>query len=98
MKVVLAISILASVICVCLSAGSDDKFKEFQRSRNRKYKNEAEERQRFQNFEKNSEIVEQHNEKFRKGQVTYKLALNSLSDLTHAEVVSKYTGYVPPEL
>jgi Cathepsin propeptide inhibitor domain (I29) len=96
MKVLLVLTILVSLICVGFT-DSNARFEEFKRSYGRKYKSAAETRKRFEIFDKKAELVEKHNRKFSAGQVTYKLGLNGLSDLTHAEVVQNYTGYVPPE-
>ncbi|OQR76371.1 cathepsin L-like [Tropilaelaps mercedesae] len=52
----------------------------------------SEESTRLNNFLQSTLEIEQHNTRFHRGEVGYELGHNSLSDLTHEEVKTKFLG------
>lgn len=57
------------------------------------YQNETEENYRMAVFLENKNKIDEHNEQFEKGLVTYKMGLNKYSDLTADEFRSRMNGY-----
>ncbi|RZC40651.1 Inhibitor I29 domain containing protein, partial [Asbolus verrucosus] len=52
------------------------------------YKSPTEEAIRYRNFEKNLKKINAHNELYRKGLVSYTLAVNQFADLATEEIAS----------
>lgn len=63
-------------------------YKKFQLTHNKQYKSTNEELQRFAIFSENIEKIEEHNIKFRNGEVTYSKAINKFGDLTSEEFLA----------
>lgn len=49
------------------------------------YKNHTEEAHRMEVFKENVNIIEKHNQRYEKGEILFKMAINRFSDLTHDE-------------
>jgi hypothetical protein len=64
----------------------------FKNKNMKKYANYFEERKRFLLWEKNSQLIEAHNLRQKKGLETFKMELNFLSDLSYEEINSRFTG------
>ena len=54
---------------------------EWKAKHNKQYETPAEEARRFALFQENKRRVDEHNEKFAKGEVAYSMGLNAFSDL-----------------
>lgn len=92
----LAILLFGIVFIAVVMANQDqDAWSSFKQEHNKHYKNAAEEQKRKQIFEDNLKEVNEHNEQFKAGKVTYQKGLNEYSDLTNKEFQSRMTGYIP---
>lgn len=69
----------------------------FQQKYTKVYKSLREEKLRLAIFESNLEIVNEHNEKYEKGEVSYAIGINQFSDLTDEEF-QRYLSYRKPEI
>lgn len=69
---------------------SNDFFFQFKHAK--RYKNFFEDARRRNIYVENSKKVREHNQRFDRGEVTYRLALNKYSDLTNEEFISLLTG------
>ena len=58
----------------------------------KKYSSEFEEAKRYSIWHTNSKNIEEHNDKFLKGQATFKMAPNQFTDLTYEEALQKFAG------
>nr|Q86GF7.1 RecName: Full=Crustapain; AltName: Full=NsCys; Flags: Precursor [Pandalus borealis]BAC65417.1 crustapain [Pandalus borealis] len=58
----------------------------------KKYANSEEESHRMSVFMDKLKFIQEHNERYDKGEVTYWLKINNFSDLTHEEVLATKTG------
>ncbi|XP_068210622.1 digestive cysteine proteinase 2-like [Palaemon carinicauda] len=85
MKFVLFLSVLA------LAAASQH-WEDFKSTHRRSYSHAKEELYRKVLFESNLKYVEEHNERFRKGEVTFDVAINRFADMTTEEFVAQMTG------
>ncbi|XP_047531379.1 cathepsin L-like [Vanessa atalanta] len=57
------------------------------------YENEAEERFRMKIYAQNKLIMEEHNRRFKSGQVTYRVGVNKYADMLHHEFVHTMHGF-----
>lgn len=60
-------------------------FEEFQVMHNKVYKDQIELRARQRIFEENKNIIDEHNERYAKGLVTFQMGINKFTDLTSSE-------------
>ncbi|KAL1131617.1 hypothetical protein AAG570_011231 [Ranatra chinensis] len=60
------------------------------------YSNEDEEKERFDIFKENKKKIDEHNEKYEKGEVTWKMGLNAFSDLKPEEFKGMMGGVKKP--
>lgn len=49
------------------------------------YENSTEEDFRQSVFEENQKLIEKHNDRYKNGEVSFKMAINQFGDLTHEE-------------
>lgn len=59
----------------------------------KQYKSDTEERFRMKIFMENKNKIAQHNQRYQKGEVSYKLGLNKYGDLLHHEFVAHMNGF-----
>lgn len=57
------------------------------------YKNDMEEKFRMKIFLENKNKIAQHNQRYHKGEVSFKLGLNKYADLLHHEFVAHMNGF-----
>lgn len=57
------------------------------------YHNEQEEQVRLQIYLEKKQFVEEHNQRFQKGEVSFKLGINQFSDMLAHEVTQKMNGF-----
>lgn len=91
MKIVLLI-----IGCFALAAADsslDEQWKSFKIQHRKKYSSLNEENARLSIFKDNLKEIEEHNEKYAKGEVAYSLKINKFGDLSPEEFSSKLTGY-----
>ncbi|CAH1101128.1 unnamed protein product [Psylliodes chrysocephalus] len=74
-----------------------DKWKNFKVAHNKNYANQEEEDHRFGIFQENLKKIEEHNERFNKGDETYTLGVNKFADLT-TEEMKNFKGFAPKHL
>lgn len=95
MKVLLFL--LAAVIVVSHAASDDDlvlkEWRTFKMKYKKHYNNKAEQDSRMEIFVKNKQMIAEHNAKYEKGLVSYKLELNEYGDMPHREFVSTLNGF-----
>jgi len=65
----------------------------FKLEHSKSYKSDAEEKFRMKVFIDNKNKIAQHNQRYHKGEVSYKLGLNKYADLFHHEFVSHMNGF-----
>lgn len=58
------------------------------------YKDADDEKYRRDLYEKNVKVIEEHNQKFKSGEVTWKMGENAFTDMTADEVLKLHTGLV----
>lgn len=75
------LTLLALVGCSVASKS----FSKYQFDFGKKYKSGLEWAERRAIFEANLNAINEHNEKFHKGEVSYKMGVNQFTDLTQAE-------------
>ncbi|XP_067004458.2 cathepsin L [Anabrus simplex] len=88
------------VICTILGVSQALSFSELVRQEwntyklehGKRYSNPREEQLRMEIFMENKMKIAKHNEKFEKGEVSYKMGLNQYGDMTHKEFVSMMTS------
>ncbi|XP_050296021.1 cathepsin L isoform X2 [Anthonomus grandis grandis] len=89
--------VLFAVILGCQAVSFFDLVREqwnaFKVQHNKSYESETEERFRMKIFMDNAHKVAKHNQRFEKGEVTFKLGLNKYADLLHHEFVSLLNGF-----
>ena len=56
------------------------------------YRSWDENQKRFENFVNNYKLIKQHNERFEKGFVSYKMAVNAFSDMSIKEMEVSHMG------
>ncbi|XP_037812433.1 crustapain-like [Lucilia sericata] len=64
---------------------TDEEWEEYKKKNNKVYGDEGEERRRRAIVAQRKKIVEEHNLKYKKGEVEYQGRLNSMSDYTDEE-------------
>lgn len=64
-----------------------------QKNYSRLYKSSQEDKLRFQIFETNLELINKHNIRYEKGEVSYIMGINQFADLTDEEFTGTYLGY-----
>uniref|UniRef100_A0A6I8Q0H0 Cathepsin K n=1 Tax=Xenopus tropicalis TaxID=8364 RepID=A0A6I8Q0H0_XENTR len=84
-------------IGLCQESNLDSKWELWKKTYHRQYNGQLDEIRRRQIWEKNLNLISQHNKEFSQGLHTYDLAMNHLGDMTSEEVVQKMMGLkVPP--
>ncbi|KAL3284569.1 hypothetical protein HHI36_018726 [Cryptolaemus montrouzieri] len=85
------------IVALCEAApieNLDSKWEDFKKTQQRSYESPEEETRRKEIFRKNLEGIEEHNQKFARGEVTYQQGVNQFTDLTKEEF-SKRLGFKP---
>lgn len=84
-----AVLLLANAILALAAAvtnlNTTEQFNVFKLNHNKVYGNSAEEVKRFAIFSENLKIIDSHNQRFLKNEVTYTMAVNQFADLTFEE-------------
>ncbi|XP_047531377.1 cathepsin L-like [Vanessa atalanta] len=65
----------------------EEEWNAFKREHNKLYENETEEKFRMKIFAENKLVIAEHNQRFERGQVTYRLGTNKYADMLHHEFV-----------
>lgn len=74
---------------------TDDQHKEWESYKTKfekSYEGQDEEQQRKATYFENVKTMEEHNQKFEKGEVTWSMGINQFSDLTKEEFKNRHTG------
>lgn len=69
-----------------------------QKNYSKSYKSLHEDNLRFEIFKSNLELINAHQIKYDKGEVSYTLGINQFADLTDEEFIKTYLGYQKPEI
>ncbi|KAJ8921570.1 hypothetical protein NQ315_010475 [Exocentrus adspersus] len=77
--------VLASVILAINAANDVELWQEFKQKFGRDYRNLREEKVRFSTFQSNLRTIEEHNEKYNNGEVSYYMGVNQFTDLSPEE-------------
>ncbi|KAL1494750.1 hypothetical protein ABEB36_010298 [Hypothenemus hampei] len=64
---------------------TEEEWQQFKSLHNKLYQSSEEEAYRFGIFKNNLEKIREHNEKYERGETTYKMGINQFSDLTFEE-------------
>lgn len=96
-KLILAlfVSVLVSLALADEDHARNDKWQAFKKRHGKMFKSTAGEQARFKRFMVRDKIIDEHNKRHAKGEVTYELGHNQFSDMDEEEIKS-YTGI--PEL
>jgi Cathepsin propeptide inhibitor domain (I29) len=70
---------------------SNHNFNSLQQQHNKQY-NDSEDVERFEIFKKNLEMINEHNQKYERGETTFKMGLNAMTDWTEEEKKAKFGG------
>ncbi|WP_348243272.1 hypothetical protein, partial [Salmonella enterica] len=79
-------------LCGLAVAAASQSWDSFKLTHGKAYSSAKEELYRKTIFESNLKFVAEHNERFRKGQVTFNVAMNRFGDMTTEEFVAQMTG------
>lgn len=79
---------LIFAVCAVNAATDQDLWLDFKESNSKEYRNLREETKHFEIFQNNLRRIEEHNEKYDKGEITYHLGITPFADLTHEEFLS----------
>ncbi|XP_017473993.1 PREDICTED: digestive cysteine proteinase 2 [Rhagoletis zephyria] len=79
-----------------MSLVSDQEWEEYKSKFNKVYTDAQEDNMRRERFVKSKQTVEEHNKKYENGEVTWKMAINHLSDLTEEEYAKRCGKKVTP--
>ncbi|XP_066947856.1 digestive cysteine proteinase 2-like [Macrobrachium rosenbergii] len=79
-------------LCGFALAAASQQWEDFKLTHAKAYTNAKEDLYRKAIFESNLKFVEEHNERFRKGEVTFDVAMNKFGDMTTEEFVAQMTG------
>ncbi|XP_068209632.1 digestive cysteine proteinase 2-like isoform X2 [Palaemon carinicauda] len=79
-------------LCGLTLAAASQQWEDFKLTHGKAYTNAKEDLYRKVVFENNLKSIEEHNERFRKGEVTFDMAMNKFGDLTTDEFVAHMTG------
>ncbi|XP_011191612.1 digestive cysteine proteinase 2 [Zeugodacus cucurbitae] len=79
-----------------MSLVSDQEWEEYKSKFEKSYSDEAEDQMRRGRYQKSKQTVEEHNKKYENGEVTWKMAINHLSDLTEEEYSMRCGKKVTP--
>ncbi|XP_034256093.1 uncharacterized protein LOC117654060 isoform X2 [Thrips palmi] len=71
-------------------------WEEWKAEHKRQYETPEEEARRFVLFQDNKKRIDEHNEKFKRGEVSFSMGLNSFADLTSEEVKQRFGRGVLP--
>lgn len=75
---------------------SDQEWEEYKSKFNKAYSDDAEDKRRRERYIKSKQMVEEHNKKYENGEVTWKMGINHLSDLTEEEYAVRCGKKVTP--
>ncbi|XP_034240439.1 cathepsin L1-like [Thrips palmi] len=96
MKFLIVLAAVAAV-ATCWNIPSDEEvanhWQKFKADHGKTYANEVEETHRVKIFKENLVNIAKHNERFDKGEVTFKVGVNKYADMLTHEVTSKLNGY-----
>lgn len=92
------ILILATVALVCSDFTSEEekKWQDFKLEHGKLFLSKNKEQERKATFLKNAAEVEAHNEKYERGESSFKQKLYKHADLTPEEFLKKFSGIVMP--
>ncbi|XP_048749301.1 procathepsin L-like [Ostrea edulis] len=90
--------LVSSLMIICFGAVPelDTDWNLYKQEYRKQYLSETEESTRREIWEENLDYINQHNEKFNKGDKSYLMGLNEFSDLSHEEFVQKIAGGFTP--
>ncbi|XP_068210621.1 digestive cysteine proteinase 2-like [Palaemon carinicauda] len=79
-------------LCGLTLAAASQQWEDFKMTHGKSYTNAKEDLYRKAIFESNFKYIEEHNERFRKGEVTFSVAINQFADMTTEEFTAQMTG------
>ncbi|XP_055297157.1 procathepsin L-like [Sitodiplosis mosellana] len=88
-------------LCAVVNAVSPcalNEWNAFKLQYSKQYQNETEENYRMEVFSENKRTINEHNDLYAKGLVSYKMDINQYSDLTSEEFVRRMNGVKPPDM
>ncbi|KAJ8921569.1 hypothetical protein NQ315_010474 [Exocentrus adspersus] len=77
--------VLASLVLAINAAGDAELWQEFKQKFGRDYRNLKEEQTRYSIFQSNLRTIEEHNERYDKGEISYFTGINQFTDMTPEE-------------
>nr|UHM21909.1 cathepsin L4 [Zabrotes subfasciatus] len=77
--------IVAALVLVADALSVKEEWQQFKMDHGKTYRSLREERHRFSIFQDNLQLIQEHNEKYDKGEVTYALKITEFADMTHQE-------------
>ncbi|XP_023310816.1 cathepsin L-like proteinase [Anoplophora glabripennis] len=91
--------VFAALILVISATSDKDQWLQFKEKYGRYYRNLKEEQQRFSIFKDNLVTIQEHNEKYAKGETSYYMGVTPFADLTPTEFISMLNSSRPiPDL
>jgi len=85
--------LVACLVAVAVARNAE--FETFKARFGKTYKSQFEEKYRLGVFEKNLELIKEHNQKFEQGKTTFTLAVNQFADLTAEEHQKQNNNLIP---
>uniref|UniRef100_A0A1B6FW15 Cathepsin propeptide inhibitor domain-containing protein n=1 Tax=Cuerna arida TaxID=1464854 RepID=A0A1B6FW15_9HEMI len=97
MKFLLLAAIVAVALSHAFAVSEDDliQWQNFKVKYNKVYATPEEELKRRDIFLKNLKYVREHNEKYKRGEVSFEVGINEFSDMTNDEFNATHTGLLP---
>ncbi|KAJ8921571.1 hypothetical protein NQ315_010476 [Exocentrus adspersus] len=83
--------VLAAIVLAVNGATDKEQWQEFKQKFGRDYRNLREENVRFSIFQSNLRTIEEHNEKYQKGEKSYYMGVNQFTDMTSEEFKATLT-------
>ncbi|KAJ8667273.1 hypothetical protein QAD02_008935 [Eretmocerus hayati] len=92
-KIIVCIAAMVALASATPSVNfSQAEWENFKHEHNKVYANKFEEESRMKIFMQNKRKILEHNSKYEKGLISYKLGINKFSDMLHEEFIKKFGG------